>query len=190
MWRNHIKCKCMFLFPSENLARKGLRTECLDSSPGPRLNIKTVCPKNGDSHVKDKTVKSLIFNMVESYTGKTTSLYWDGPLEMSSEAICSMTCLQTVQQFQVSGTLSENMVSTPERSCHYVIYIPAEDAEIIWWSPLLLMPWPLPSAGHQQPWYWLCRIGCQYIIRGRVSIILAISVSRIDRKCKYVFYVP
>ena len=23
----------------------------------------------------------------------------------------------------------------------------------------LLMPWPLSSQGHQQPWYWLCRIG-------------------------------
>ena len=22
----------------------------------------------------------------------------------------------------------------------------------------LLMPWPLTSPGHQQPWYWLCRI--------------------------------
>ena len=22
----------------------------------------------------------------------------------------------------------------------------------------LLMPWLLPSPGHQQPWYWLCRI--------------------------------
>ena len=25
----------------------------------------------------------------------------------------------------------------------------------IWW---LLMPWLLTSPGHQQPWYWLCRI--------------------------------
>ena len=24
--------------------------------------------------------------------------------------------------------------------------------------PWLLMPWLLPSPGHQQPWYWLCRI--------------------------------
>ena len=24
---------------------------------------------------------------------------------------------------------------------------------------LLLMPWLLTSPGHQQPWYWLCRIG-------------------------------
>ena len=23
----------------------------------------------------------------------------------------------------------------------------------------LLMPWPLASPGHQQPWYWLCKIG-------------------------------
>ena len=23
----------------------------------------------------------------------------------------------------------------------------------------LLMPWLLPSPGHQKPWYWLCRIG-------------------------------
>ena len=36
---------------------------------GPRLNIKTVFPRYGDSHIKYKT-----------YTGKTVSLYWDGHL--------------------------------------------------------------------------------------------------------------
>ena len=27
-----------------------------------------------------------------------------------------------------------------------------------WSIPWLLMPWLLESPGHQQPWYWLCRI--------------------------------
>ena len=44
-------------------------------TPGPRLNIKTVFPRYGDSHVKDKTVA----RHGDPYTGKTTSLYWDVP---------------------------------------------------------------------------------------------------------------
>ena len=34
----------------------------------------------GDSHVKDQTVASLSYlQHRDPYTGKTTSLYWDGP---------------------------------------------------------------------------------------------------------------
>ena len=50
--------------------------------PGPRLNIKTVFPRYRDSHVKDKTVSrpTVLFLTWGSYTGKTTSLYRDGPM--------------------------------------------------------------------------------------------------------------
>ena len=52
-----------------------------EKNPGLRLNIKTVFSRYGDSHVKDKTVgrPSYLYHG-DPYTGKTTSLYWDGPL--------------------------------------------------------------------------------------------------------------
>ena len=47
------------------------------------LNIKTVFPRYGDSHVKDKTVLRLSYlKHWDLYTGKTTSLYWDSPPEL------------------------------------------------------------------------------------------------------------
>ena len=47
--------------------------------PGPCLNIKTVFPRYGDSHVKGKTVaRSSHLKNGDPYIGKT-SLYWDGP---------------------------------------------------------------------------------------------------------------
>ena len=50
------------------------------TEPGPLLNIKTVFPRYGDSHVKGKTVvrPSYLYHG-NSYTSKMTSLYWDGP---------------------------------------------------------------------------------------------------------------
>ena len=47
---------------------------------GPCLNVKTVVPKYGDSHVKNKTVSrpSYLYHG-DPYAGKTASLYWDGP---------------------------------------------------------------------------------------------------------------
>ena len=46
-------------------------------------------------------------------------------------------------------------------------------------SPIswLLMPWLLASPGHQQPWYWLCRIGkfLSYS-RGNFNYLCLISV--------------
>ena len=48
--------------------------------PGPCLSIKTVFPRYGDSHVKDKTVARPSYLNMRIPTGKTTSLYWDGPL--------------------------------------------------------------------------------------------------------------
>ena len=48
--------------------------------PWARLNIKTIFPRYGDPHVKDKTVvRPSYFQHGDPYTGKTTSLYWDGP---------------------------------------------------------------------------------------------------------------
>ena len=45
-----------------------------------RLNIKTVLPRYGDSHVKDKRVaRPSYLKYGNSYTGKTISLYWDKP---------------------------------------------------------------------------------------------------------------
>ena len=40
------------------------------SDPGPRLNIKTVFPRYGDSHVKDKTVGETVLSLTWE------SLYW------------------------------------------------------------------------------------------------------------------
>ena len=50
-------------------------------APRPRLNIKTVFPRYGVSHVKDKAVvrPSYLWHG-DPYTGKTTSLYWDSRL--------------------------------------------------------------------------------------------------------------
>ena len=40
--------------------------------------------------------------------------------------------------------------------------------------PWLLMPWPLASAGHQQPWYWLFKINRKLsLTRGGISITRA-----------------
>ena len=40
------------------------------SPPGPRLNIKTVFPRYGDPHVKDKTVGETVLSLTWE------SLYW------------------------------------------------------------------------------------------------------------------
>ena len=39
-------------------------------APGPRLNIKTIFPRYGDSHVKDKTVGETVLSLTWE------SLYW------------------------------------------------------------------------------------------------------------------
>ena len=42
------------------------------------------------------------------------------------------------------------------------------------WS---LMPWLLASPGHQQPWYWLCRIGRSlFYLRGNFNYLCLINV--------------
>ena len=54
----------------------------------------------------------------------------------------------------------------------------------------LLMPWLLTSPGHQQPWYWLCRIGMSWLIWGRISNNCVVSIWRNDTKWKYMFMFP
>ena len=49
------------------------------------------------------------------------------------------------------------------------------------------MPWLLTSPGHQQPWYWLCRI-CRFLsYYGRMLSTCIISMWSNDIKCKYMF---
>ena len=53
----------------------------------------------------------------------------------------------------------------------------------------LLMPWLLTSPGHQQPWYWLCRIGrfLSYM-RKDFNYLRRINVEK--WQCKYMFMFP
>ena len=53
----------------------------------------------------------------------------------------------------------------------------------------LLMPWLLTSPGHQQPWYWQCRI-CSCLTWGRISSTCVIPMLSNDIKCKYMFMFP
>ena len=48
------------------------------------------------------------------------------------------------------------------------------------------MPWLLASPRHRHPWYWLYKIGIEWIMQGRILIILAISLFKSDRKRRYV----
>ena len=49
--------------------------------------------------------------------------------------------------------------------------------------PWLLMPWLLMSPGHQQQWYWQCRIN----VEGRISTACAISVLKNYIKRNHIF---
>ena len=48
----------------------------------------------------------------------------------------------------------------------------------------LRMSWLLVSPGHQQPWYWISRIG-RSLFLGRISTTCVISLWRNGIKCKY-----
>ena len=49
-------------------------------TPGLCLNINTFFPRYGYSHVQDKTIgRPSYLEHEDPYTGKTTTLYWDGP---------------------------------------------------------------------------------------------------------------
>ena len=50
-----------------------------------RLNIKTVFPRYGDSHVKDKTVERPSYG--DPYAGKTTPSYSDSPQVLFSVSV-------------------------------------------------------------------------------------------------------
>ena len=55
----------------------------------------------------------------------------------------------------------------------------------------LLMSWLLASPGHQMPWYWYIRwVHRCFSWRRIISNTSAISVSRSDRKYKYIFMFP
>ena len=52
----------------------------------------------------------------------------------------------------------------------------------------LLMPWLLTSPGHQQPWYWFCRIGRSLSYsRRNFNYPCVLLVWRNDIKCNYMF---
>ena len=53
----------------------------------------------------------------------------------------------------------------------------------------LMIPWLLTSPGHQQPWYWLCRI-CRSWSCLRLFSTVVISIRSNDMKCKYMFIFP
>ena len=64
----------------------------LNESSRSRLNKKTVFPRYGDYHVKCKTVaRPSYLSHGNSYTGKTTSLYWDGPLLPLAKRLVNVT---------------------------------------------------------------------------------------------------
>ena len=70
--------------------------------PGPCLNIKTVFPRYGDYHVKDKTVvRPCNLKHWDPYTGKTTSLYWDGPWSLENMDLAKF-FIQTLQNVFVT----------------------------------------------------------------------------------------
>ena len=102
----------------------------LSRASGPRLNIKTVFPSYGDSHVKDKTVaKPSYLSHGDPYTGNMTSLYWDGP-QVVLEAVDPFSCFRLDNKLCVPrSSLKESLraswyVSDPQESSHHLLEIP------------------------------------------------------------------
>ena len=54
----------------------------------------------------------------------------------------------------------------------------------------LLTPWLLVLPGHQQSWYWPCKIDKPWSYTRSISINYGISVWRNDIRCKYLFMFP
>ena len=74
---NFLYCESKYWFEIQILFHQS-GIQCRQS--GPRLNIKTVFPRYGDSHVKDKTVMRPSYLLHgDPYTGKMTYLYPNGP---------------------------------------------------------------------------------------------------------------
>ena len=51
------------------------------------------------------------------------------------------------------------------------------------------MPWLLASPGHQQPWYWLCRIG-RSLSNSRRNFLCLINVEEWHKMQIYVYVLP
>ena len=51
------------------------------------------------------------------------------------------------------------------------------------------MPWLLKSPGHQQPWYWLCRIG-RFLFEEGFQVPASHQWREMTQKCKYMFMFP
>ena len=86
MWMIIIKCrsakiKGQFHYPIRFLFKRFCKVrEAVTLLPGSCLNIKTVFPRHGDSHVKDKAVvRPSYLEHGDPYTDKMTSLYWARP---------------------------------------------------------------------------------------------------------------
>ena len=74
--------------------------------PGPRLNMKTVFPRYGNSLVKDKTAA----RHGDTYTGKT-SLYWDAPRDTYLSLLNWFGSLICHQRFEISFSKGNNWIS-------------------------------------------------------------------------------
>ena len=76
--------------------------------PGPRLNIKTIFPGYGDSHVKDKTVSRPSYLLHgDHYTGKTVYWYWDTP----RQGLWNSLAQERTTQWWLSHMLSCNNIA-------------------------------------------------------------------------------
>ena len=76
---------------------------------GPHLNIKTIFPKYGDSHVKDRTVTRLSYlQHGDPYTRKMTSLYWDGP-QVSIIDKKEECCAYTVYMLNINSLMQSDV---------------------------------------------------------------------------------
>ena len=62
---------------------------------------------------------------------------------------------------------------------------------LAWSISWLLIPWLLTSPGHQQPWYWLCRICRSWsYLRKDFKYLCHINLGSNGIKCKYIFMFP
>ena len=69
-WSTNIRSNHKQDFLSEVMPIDEYLNKYFDTSKGPSLNIKTVFPRYGDSHVKDKTVGETVLSLTWE------SLYW------------------------------------------------------------------------------------------------------------------
>ena len=106
----------------------------------------------------------LIFNMGIAIPGKTVFLIETAP---SSGPLKSIEILKT--RIEITTWISTSVLTHPCLSFNDGWVKPLSKLTLNVRGPSylgltrsiswLLMPWLLTSPGHQQPWYWLCRIG-------------------------------